>query len=33
MTNHCCEAMTSRVNGRCDQHDDPFACPDALIGR
>ncbi|MFD3675471.1 DUF6980 family protein [Streptomyces sp. NPDC058613] len=24
--------MTSRVNGRCDQHDAPFACPDALVG-
>ncbi len=32
MTDHCCEAMTSRVSGRCDQHDDPFACLDALIG-
>ncbi|MYS21835.1 hypothetical protein GA0115240_1352102 [Streptomyces sp. DvalAA-14] len=32
MTQHCCEEMTSRVNVRCDQHhDDPFACPDALI--
>ncbi|MGW8328922.1 DUF6980 family protein [Streptomyces sp. NPDC055897] len=31
MTHHCCEAMNGRVNVRCDQHDDPFACPDALI--
>ncbi|MFF8029847.1 DUF6980 family protein [Streptomyces sp. NPDC007896] len=31
MANHCCEAMSSRVNVPCDQHDDPFACPDVLI--
>ncbi|WP_405623573.1 DUF6980 family protein [Streptomyces sp. NBC_00076] len=31
MTNHCCEAMTSRVNVCCDQHDGPFACPDTLV--
>ncbi|MFD7169522.1 DUF6980 family protein [Streptomyces violascens] len=31
MTNHCCEAMNRRVNVRCHQHDDLFACPDALI--
>ncbi|MEV7728768.1 hypothetical protein AB0P15_29110 [Streptomyces sp. NPDC087917] len=24
--------MNSRVNVRCDRHDGPFACPDALIG-
>ncbi|MEU6239707.1 hypothetical protein [Streptomyces sp. NPDC047024] len=33
MTNHCCEAMNRHVNVRCDQHeDDPFGCPDALVG-
>ncbi|MFH8337288.1 DUF6980 family protein [Streptomyces sp. AM6-12] len=31
MTNHCCEAMSRHVDVRCDEHDDPFACPDALI--
>ncbi|MGW0989907.1 DUF6980 family protein [Streptomyces sp. NPDC002486] len=28
---HCCEVMTDRVNVRCDRHDDPFDCPDALV--
>ncbi|MFF9126883.1 DUF6980 family protein [Streptomyces sp. NPDC014889] len=32
MSNHCCEAMSSHVDMRCGVHDDPFACPDALIG-
>ncbi|MFB7455394.1 MULTISPECIES: DUF6980 family protein [unclassified Streptomyces] len=31
MSNHCCEAMSSHVNMRCDVHDDPYACPDVLI--
>ncbi|MFJ5998944.1 DUF6980 family protein [Streptomyces sp. NPDC092370] len=31
MTQHCCEAMTGRVDVRCEQHGDPFACPDALV--
>ncbi|MDT0435429.1 MULTISPECIES: DUF6980 family protein [Streptomyces] len=31
MTTHCCEAMNHRADVRCDEHDDPFACPDALI--
>lgn len=31
MTHHCCEEMDRRVNVRCDQHDDPYDCPDALI--
>ncbi|MFE7116811.1 DUF6980 family protein [Streptomyces sp. NPDC057654] len=31
MTDHCCQAMTSHVNVRCAQHDDPIACPDTLI--
>ncbi|MFJ4734048.1 hypothetical protein ACIP6V_17480 [Streptomyces sp. NPDC088770] len=25
MSNHCCEAMSSHVNMRCDVHDDPYA--------
>jgi hypothetical protein len=32
MTHHCCDAMARQVNRRCDQHDDPFDCPDALVG-
>ncbi|MFC4517242.1 DUF6980 family protein [Streptomyces ehimensis] len=32
MTNHCCEAMDSHVNVRCREHNDIYACPDALIG-
>lgn len=31
MAQHCCEAMTRQVSWRCDQHDDPFDCPDALV--
>jgi len=31
MTTHCCERMTEAVNHRCDQHPDPFDCPDNLI--
>ncbi|MFF7332600.1 DUF6980 family protein [Streptomyces sp. NPDC008150] len=31
MASHCCETMTSHANMRCDLHDDPHACPDALI--
>ncbi|MGW2636315.1 DUF6980 family protein [Streptomyces sp. NPDC001348] len=31
MTTRCCETMTNSVNLRCDEHDDPFACPDALV--
>lgn len=31
MTDHFCAAMTSRANARCDQHDDAYACPDALV--
>ncbi|WP_331752240.1 DUF6980 family protein [Streptomyces sp. NBC_00829] len=31
MTQHCCEAMTSQVKRHCEQHDDPFDCPDVLI--
>ncbi len=28
---HCCEAMTQHVNYACDQHPDPFECPDNLL--
>ncbi|MGV9249028.1 DUF6980 family protein [Streptomyces sp. NPDC003710] len=31
MARHCRTAMTDRANWRCDRHEDPFACPDALI--
>ncbi|MFF4485609.1 DUF6980 family protein [Streptomyces sp. NPDC001544] len=31
MTTHCCETMTYHVDLRCDEHDDPFDCPDALV--
>ncbi|MDH6139432.1 hypothetical protein P3T35_001432 [Kitasatospora sp. GP30] len=31
MTRHCCDQMTEQVNWQCDQHDDPFSCPDALV--
>ena len=31
MIQHCCQAMTNQVNWHCDQHDDPFDCPDALV--
>ncbi|WP_369228014.1 hypothetical protein AB5J52_47980 [Streptomyces sp. R39] len=31
MTTHCCEAMNSHLNWRCDEHDDAFDCPDALV--
>src|SRR6266542_3688536 len=30
-TNHCCQAMTNQLNWRCDQHQDAFDCPDALV--
>ncbi|MFG2818157.1 DUF6980 family protein [Kitasatospora sp. NPDC048365] len=28
---HCCERMTSQVEHWCDEHDDPYDCPDALV--
>lgn len=31
VTRHCCETMTRQANWSCDQHDDPFECPDALV--
>lgn len=32
MSEHCCELMTSQVMWHCDDHEDPFECPDALVG-
>ena len=31
MTQHCCQAMGQHLNRCCDRHEDPFACPDALV--
>jgi hypothetical protein len=31
MLRHCCEMMTLKVNQVCDQHPDPFDCPDAIV--
>jgi hypothetical protein len=28
---HCCDEITKRINHKCEQHDDPFECPDNLI--
>ena len=28
---HCCESMKSQINQVCDDHTDPFECPDKLI--
>jgi len=28
---HCCDIMAREVDHRCEQHDDPSDCPDALI--
>ena len=28
---HCCAAMKSQIDYRCDEHDDPFDCADNLI--
>lgn len=28
---HCCEMMETQINHKCDQHEDPFDCPDNLI--
>jgi len=28
---HCCERMTEVVNYRCQDHSDPFDCPDSLV--
>jgi hypothetical protein len=31
MQKHCCEQMDHQVNLKCEQHPDPFDCPDNLI--
>lgn len=31
MEKHCCDAMSHWANYRCEQHADPFECPDHLI--
>jgi hypothetical protein len=28
---HCCKTMMAQVNIVCEQHEDPFDCPDQLI--
>ena len=27
----CCDIMQAQLNQKCDQHTDPFDCPDVLI--
>ncbi|MGM0924799.1 MAG: DUF6980 family protein [Bacillota bacterium] len=31
MKRHCCETMTQQVNSKCEEHSNPFDCPDYLI--
>lgn len=31
MTEHCCQAMRDELSATCAEHDDRFACPDALF--
>ncbi|WML46640.1 hypothetical protein RCG23_13365 [Neobacillus sp. PS3-34] len=31
MKNHCCRTMTRQVNNQCEEHSNPFECPDKLI--
>ncbi|MEU8104605.1 DUF6980 family protein [Nonomuraea muscovyensis] len=31
MSEYCCDAMARQVAWRCDGHEDPFECPDALV--
>lgn len=28
---YCCETMNKQINHKCDQHSDPFDCPDNLM--
>ncbi|MDC3416310.1 DUF6980 family protein [Aquibacillus salsiterrae] len=28
---HCCETMTRQVNYECDEHPNPYDCPEKLI--
>ncbi len=29
---HCCDRMEAQVNYQCPDHENPFECPDHLIG-
>ena len=31
--NECCKMMADKLNHQCEQHPDPFDCPDNLIIR
>jgi hypothetical protein len=31
MIRHCCEMMNSQASHVCNQHPNPFDCPDAII--
>ena len=31
MAKHCCERMAAALAQSCDQHPDPYDCPDNLI--
>ena len=30
-TTHCCETMAYHATHRCDEHPDPFDCPDNVV--
>jgi hypothetical protein len=30
-TLHCCGVMESEVGRKCDDHSDPFDCPDCIV--
>lgn len=31
MNKHCCKTMSDNVNYTCEEHNDPFECPDNLV--
>ncbi|GAA5039126.1 hypothetical protein HNP84_003491 [Thermocatellispora tengchongensis] len=31
MNGHCCESMARQMAWHCDDHEDAFDCPDALV--
>lgn len=31
LENHCCERMDSQTGRMCDDHEDPYSCPDYVI--
>lgn len=31
MVVHCCKRMSENLKHQCDQHDDPFDCPDYIL--